>query len=155
MARALGVDLPISTKVSIEICNKIRNMKLERAITDLEKVTEKKMPIKFTRFNGDTGHKPGIGPGKYPIKACKEIIKMLKSVQSNAGSKGLDVNSLFIKHVCAQKASKTLHYGRRYGREMKRTHIEVVVAERVEKKKEKVQKKATKEVKKEEKKRKN
>ncbi|NOZ81218.1 MAG: 50S ribosomal protein L22 [DPANN group archaeon] len=129
MARAKGIDLPISTKQSIEICNFLRGKRMDRVLAYLEEVKPGKNAIPFKRFNSDMGHRTGMGAGRYPVKAVHEIKKVLESAQTNAQFKGLNSGSLKIIHILANKAATPLHYGRRPSREMKRTHIEVVVQE--------------------------
>jgi large subunit ribosomal protein L22 len=134
MAKALGIALPISRKKTVELCKFIKGRQLTKAIMLLEKVREEKVAIPFTRFGkGGTGHKPGIGPGRYPKKACFEVIKLLKQVEANARFKGLDTTSLVIKNALARQGAQSFHYGRKRRRKMKRTHVEVVVAETVKK----------------------
>ncbi|MBI1969717.1 50S ribosomal protein L22 [Candidatus Woesearchaeota archaeon] len=131
MARALGRDLSISTKQSIEICNYLRKRKLQDAKQILEDVIQLKRAIPFKRFTERAGHKPGsMGSGKYPIKASKTLLKLLQSVEANAQQKGLNTANLVITHINAHGAGKAWHYGRRMRREMKRTHVEIVVEER-------------------------
>jgi ribosomal protein L22 len=50
-ASAYGRGLAISTKSSINICNKLRNMPVAKAISYLERVIAKKDPVPFTRFD--------------------------------------------------------------------------------------------------------
>ncbi len=136
MARALGRALPISTKQSVEICNYIKHKSVQRAKVMLDEVISKKKAVPYRRYNRSMGHKPGhISVGRYPMKASKEILALLESVEANAQVKGLNTSNLVIKHICAQKAGKQWHYGRQSRRLMKRTHIEIVVEERAEKKK--------------------
>lgn len=130
MAKSLGVSLPISTRQSIEICRSLRGKKLDKAKAFLESVIEKKKAVPYARFNKDTGHKKGIGPGRYPIKACTHILKIIKSCEANAQFKGLNVNSLYLVHISAQPGAKQWHYGRQTRRKAKRTHIECVVEEK-------------------------
>jgi len=143
-ARAVGLLLPISTKQSIEICKFIRGKKVHRAIDMLNEVIDMKNPVPFNQFTNGAGHKHGIGPGKYPIKACKEILKLIKLVEANAQHKGLDTSGLEIIHICAKKGPKSWHYGRQSRIAMKRTHVEIVVEEKETKKKEVKEKSAEK-----------
>lgn len=133
-ARAVGLLLPISTKKSIEICNFIRGKNIQKAKEILNNVIDMKKPVPFKRFTGGAGHKHGIGPGKYPVKACKEILSLVKLVEANAQHKGLDTSSLEIIHICAKKGPKSWHYGRKRRIAMKRTYIEIVVEEKEVKK---------------------
>ncbi len=128
MCKAVGLGLPISSKQSIEICNKIRGMKLDKALVYLDSVIELKQAVPFRRFT-NIPHQVGTGPGRFPIKSSSHIHKILKSAEANAQFKGLSVNNLFIKHISAQKGSKTIRYGRRRT-QTKRTNIEVVLEEK-------------------------
>lgn len=130
MARAHGRNLSISTKQSVEICNNIRNMSVQKAKTLLENVIDMKQPIRMTRYMKDTAHKKEIGAGKYPVKAAKEILALLKSAESNAQNKGLSTKDLVIKHMSAHLASRPFHYGRKRRVKMKRTHVQIVLLEK-------------------------
>ncbi|MBW2982321.1 50S ribosomal protein L22 [Candidatus Woesearchaeota archaeon] len=137
-AKAVGRSLPISTKQSVEICSFIRQRTLEKAKKKLVDAINKKSAIPFKRYNDNIGHRKGtVAAGRYPKKACSEILKLLESVEANAQFKGLNTASLVINHICAHKAERPWHYGRQRRRKMKRTNIEVVVEERAEKKEEK------------------
>ena len=151
-AKAVGINLPISTKVSVEICNMIRGMNVQTAKDLLNEVIKQKRPVPYKRFNGDVGHKKGkIAAGRYPIKACTEIVKLIESAETNAQFKGLNTGSLVLRHISAQRAAGAWHYGRWRRRQMKRTHLEIIVEESADKKEIKSKsKKAAKEEKKEE-----
>lgn len=133
IAKAVGSSLSISTKHAILICNMLRGKPVSTALDMLEKVQEKKLAVAHTRFGGGVGHKPGMGPGRYPLKASKEIATVLKSAQANAQSKGLSTNDLIIESIVANRASIPLRYGRKGGVSAKRTHIEIVLKEKAKK----------------------
>ncbi len=127
-AKAVGTSLPISTKSAIEICAMVRGKKVETATRMLEEVIDHKRAVPFKRFaHGGTGHRKKIGPGRYPEKACGHVLNIINSAVANAQVKGL--SSLILHGISAHKAPKARHYGRHRGTEMKRTHIEVVLAE--------------------------
>jgi len=130
MAKIAGRSLSISTKQAIEICNFVRNKNIQKMKMFLEGVIKKEKIVPFTRFNKGIGHKPGIGPGRYPIKTAKGILMLLKSVESSAQFKGLNTSNLIIGHIKADKASNTWHYGRKRRRKMKRTNIEIILVEK-------------------------
>ncbi len=130
MARAVGMALPISFKQSVEICNFIKNKNITQAKKMLQDVIDKKAAVPFRRYNWDLGHKKAIGPGRYPMSASKEFIRLIESVESNAQFKGLSSSNLVIAHVTAHKAGKAWHYGRKSRRRMKRTNVEIVVEEK-------------------------
>ncbi|MBR9698876.1 50S ribosomal protein L22 [Candidatus Woesearchaeota archaeon] len=144
-AKAQGVAMPISTKASIEICNTLRRKTVGRAKVILENVLAMKDPISFKRFTGGAGHKKGMGPGKYPLKAAEHILSVLKDVEANAQFKGLNTGNLILIHIAAHNAGNVWRYGRHRRRKMKRTHIEVIVEEgKVEKRAAPVKKEAPK-----------
>lgn len=129
VAKVLGKDLPISTKHSMEICRFLRKRKLNQAKELLKKVMLFDMAVPYKVHIWDLGHKKGAkGPGRYPIKACKEILRLLEAVETNAQFKGMNTGNLIIEHICAHKASSPHHYGRQRG-QMKRCHIEIIVKE--------------------------
>ena len=153
MARAVGVALPISFKLSVEVCNFIRRDTVKLAISKLEKVAKLKMAVPFRRFDFDLGHKRKIGPGRYPVKVSKELIKLIQSAEANAQFKGLNTSNLAIAHLSVHRCGKSFHYGRQSRTIMKRTSVELVVEERKEKPENKAVKKSMKkETKQEEKK---
>lgn len=151
MAKAVLRDTSISTKMAVEVCSFIRNKRLEKAKDMLEKVVDKKQAVPIKRYNKGLAHKKKIGPGRYPIKVSKEILKLLDQVEANAQFKGLNTTDLVISHIKADKASTPWHYGRKRRRKMKRTHVEIIVKEKIEKEKKKVEEKEKKEDIKEEK----
>ncbi len=140
-AKASGKDLPISTKKSVEICNMIRGRTVERSIRMLEEVVSLNRAVPFRRYNQELPHQKGVGPGRFPVKAAKEILKLLKSVETNAQNKGLNTASLVITLIKANKAGNQFRYGRQIRRKMKRTHIDIEVTEQEPKKEPKAEKK--------------
>lgn len=133
MSRAVGRDLGISTKHAINICTFIRGKNVQRAKDILKNVIEMKQPVPYKRFNHGVGHRPGIGPGRYPIKASENILGIIESAEVNAQQKGLNTSNLSIRHICAQYASRPMHSGRQRRVKMKRTHVEVVLEEQAKK----------------------
>lgn len=127
-AKASALDIHISTKQSIEICNYIRKKSLEKAKATLERVITQKEAIPFKKFNKDMGHKPGkIASGRYPLNASKAILQLLNDVEANAQSKGLNTSDLTIIELCANKANTPWRHGRKRRRKSKRTHLKIVV----------------------------
>ena len=147
-AKALGHSLSISRKQAIQICNALRNKTVVKAKKILNEAISLERAIPFTRFNMDVGHKRGSGmaAGRFPVKACTAIKKLIENAEANAQFKGL-TGTLIISHISAQQAPGAWHYGRQRRRQMKRCHVEVVLEEtKVESKKEQ-KKPAKKEVK--------
>lgn len=132
-AKAAGTALPASLKQSIEICNFIRNRSLLSAKKILTEVIEKKRAIPFRKFLHSVGHKTGMMAGRYPKKACGQILKILDSAEANAQANGLNSSNLFITHISANKGITTYRFGRKRGLRTKRTNIWVVLEEVVKK----------------------
>jgi len=128
-ARAMGVNLGISTKYSVEVCSFIRGKKLAMVKKMLENVTLLKQAVPLKRYNADSAHRKGMCSGSYPVNACADILKIVKSAEANAQFKGLSVSDLIVKHAVAQLGTTTQHAGRHGGRAAKRTHIEIVLEE--------------------------
>ncbi len=126
-AKAAGINLPISLKHAVNICSELRMKSLADAKSILEGVIKKRNPIRFRRYNRDLGHKKGMGPGRYPVKASREILKILRSAEANAQVKGLNTSNLIIRHIAVKKGSTQMRYGRHRGRQTKRSHLEVVL----------------------------
>lgn len=136
VARAL--DIPVSTKHCIEICRSLRYKNTAYAKKFLEDVADLKRAVPFKKFYKDTGHKAGMAAGRFPQKAAKEILDLVKSVEANALVKGLNPSDLKITKIIANKASIPLTGGRRRTA-TKRSHVEIEVKEG---KKAKLEKKA-------------
>ncbi|MBI2550679.1 hypothetical protein HYV83_05910, partial [Candidatus Woesearchaeota archaeon] len=107
---------------------------LSKAIRMLEGVIAEQVAVPFHKYaKGGTGHRPGgIGPGRYPKNVCTEVIKLLRQVEANARNKGISATGLVVSSILAKKAAKAWHFGRQRRRQMKRTHVEVVVSEAAE-----------------------
>jgi len=144
MAKSIGRSMSISTKFSIEICDQIRNKKVSRAKTILQDAIALKKAIPLRKFNKDIAHKTKIGPGKFTPKACAEILSLVESAEANAQFKGLNTSNLIIILAIANRAAKQWHYGRKRRRKMKRTHVEIIVAEGKDSKKSKTEDKSQK-----------
>ncbi len=134
-ARASARGLRVSHKDCIEISRFITGMKLSDAIEYLEAVTRKEKAIPYRRYNTNMSHRPGIGPGRYPVKAATAYLKVLRNVENNAENKGLDTDSLVIINAQANAGAR-FYKPVRAGlgpQRAKNTIIQVVVEEREEK----------------------
>ena len=128
MAKALGKDLPISTKFSIEITRELRKKSVKKAKQILQDIIDMKKPIKITRFTNGVGHKKGVkSVGAYPVKAATHILKVLNNAQKNAENKNLEGEEAKIIHINAHKGTTSYRYGRHRGLQAKHTHIEIII----------------------------
>lgn len=117
-----GKDLWMSTKHSIAICKFIKNKKINEAMDMLNLVIKKKKAVPMV---GELPHRKGIERGRYPIKASKIFIKLLKSLDGNSRVNGIE-NPL-IKTAKADVATRPY---RRFGsRRFKRTNVLLVAGE--------------------------
>lgn len=112
-----GMNLSISTKHSVAICNYIQGKNIDEAILMLEKVEKFKKPIPM---RGEIPHRRGkIMSGRYPIRAVQEFIKLLRSLKANAMVNELELE----KYVIFCKADVAPRPYKRFGRaRFKRTH---------------------------------
>lgn len=102
-ARAIGRELPISPRHSVIICRHIRGWPLEKAKDFLSDVTKLKAAVPDRRYGG-TAHRPGkVGPGRYPEKAARLILKVLQGAEANAEYKGLVTEDMVIAHIAAHR----------------------------------------------------
>ena len=157
IALAWGRDLPIKWKHAVEICNAImeKRMTLKEAQEFLENVIELKEWVPFYRFKGDVAHRPGEGrqwkikSGRYPVKAAKYILRVLKDAEANARAKNMNPENCRILLIAAHKGRiirrrvDRIGPGLFRGWKIKRaTNIEVVVVEvpeKIEEEKEEVE----------------
>lgn len=133
-AKAIGRELSISPKASVEVCREIRGMMVEDATRYLEDVIALKKPIRYQRYNGQVGHLKGkkFGAGRYPQKVASQILDVIKHAQHNAEYKGLDSENMRITHISTSRGMTTQGYQpRAYGRSTPFNHetanIEVVL----------------------------
>ncbi|MFZ2411958.1 MAG: 50S ribosomal protein L22, partial [Candidatus Methanoperedens sp.] len=131
-SKAMGKELHISKKHAHEIASAITGMKVNTARGFLEDVTDLKQAVPYKRFTRNVPHRKGMCTGRYPQKAAKEFLRVLKNAESNATYKGLDSENLKITHV----ATKTGHtymgqFKRAQGRASPKRHetvsIEMIV----------------------------
>jgi large subunit ribosomal protein L22 len=137
VARARGVELPISPKKTYEILNAIRGLPVDRATTILEDAIALRRAIPFRRYNQETAHHVGTGPGRYAKKVAQNVLKVLENAKENAEYEGLDADRLFVKVAASSrgrlhKASMPRAHGRATAWNEQTTHIEIVLAERKE-----------------------
>jgi len=120
---ARGRSIPVSKRQCMYISNFIKNKKIDEAILDLERVIKLK---KAVSFKGEIPHRKGMMSGRYPIKASKIFIKILKGLRGNALVNGLDLERTKIMLASANWASRPR---RKEGTTAKRTHVLIKAVE--------------------------
>ncbi|KAG2225812.1 hypothetical protein INT45_007056 [Circinella minor] len=125
-----------------EVAVAIQGLKLSKAYSYLQNVTEHKQVIPFRHFNGGVGRTAQAKEfkatqGRWPVKSVKFITDLLKNAESNAEAKGLNVEELYISSIIVNQAPK--HRRRTYrahGRinpfMTSPSHIEVILTEKEE-----------------------
>ena len=136
-----GRSLPISPKMSMIICREIRGKKVQHAKHMLEHVVTLKKPLPFKKFNKDLGHKPGMGPARYPVNASKLVLQLLHSLEANAENKGLNKERLIITEAIANFADRKWHMGRQRRTKIKSSHVTISAVEEKTPEKKEAQKK--------------
>lgn len=109
-AKAMAYEINVSPKHCIEILREIRGKKLSSAKAYLEEVIAKKRSVPFKRFNRNVGHKrhqTGWDAGRYPVKACGEILTVIKNAEANAEYKGLDTDNMRVIHAASKRGHVT------------------------------------------------
>ena len=137
VARARGLELPISPKKTYEILNAIRGLSVDRATTVLEDAIALRHAIPFRRYNQETAHHVGTGPGRYATKVARNVLQVLENAKENAEYEGLDADRLFVKVAASsrgriRKANMPRAHGRATAWHEQTTHIEIILAERKE-----------------------
>jgi large subunit ribosomal protein L22 len=134
-SKAMGAELHISPKKSREVCCKIKGMKASEARKFLEDVVALKQAVPFKRHHDGTGHRKGpMAAGRYPVKASKAILKVLKNAESNAEYKGLEPANMYIVHVAIQRG-RVIHgfmpraRGRATPKDTETVNIEMILSE--------------------------
>jgi large subunit ribosomal protein L22 len=135
VARARGVELPMSPKKTYEVLNAIRGMPVERARRFLEEVVALKRAVPFRRYNQETAHHPGTGPGRFPKKVAKNVLAVLRNAEENAEYDGLDAERLFVKVAASARGrirpgSMPRAQGRATAWNEQTTNVEIVLGER-------------------------
>ncbi len=132
IAKAYGKEENVSWKQCNEVCHFIKGKNVDKAINYLEKVVKKEAFIPYRRYIKGVGHREKGKIGKYPVKASKIIIKLLKSAKANAEFQDMDTKNLIITHASAYKGltlDRIKAKGRAKTSNIELTNIEIVLRE--------------------------
>ena len=133
-AKAYGYELHCSLKDSINLAYAIRGMKTEDARKYLEEIISMKRPLPAVFHNRKRAHQKGIGPGSFPQKAARYMLKTVINAENNAEYKGFDVENMKISHISAYggrilKGIMPRAQGRATDKNKKTTNIEIIIEE--------------------------
>ncbi len=137
VARARGVEIPISPKKAYEVLNAIRGRSVDEARRVLEEAIALRRAIPFRRYNQETAHHTGVGPGRYAVKVARSVLQVLENAEGNAEYEGLDADRLFVQVAASargriRKASMPRAHGHATPWNEQTTNLEIVLAERKE-----------------------
>ncbi|MDA3836084.1 MAG: hypothetical protein PF542_00520 [Nanoarchaeota archaeon] len=122
--KAYGKGIPVSTKVAVAICKFLKRKTVEKAITDLEEVAKLKRAVPM---KGEIPHRKGpMMSGRFPQRAAKEFIMLLKSLQANANQNDLEVPVI----TGAVSSKGQLPYAKGGRARGKATHVTLVATEK-------------------------
>ena len=113
-----GYSLRISPKYSKYVCKMITNKTIEKAKELLENVIKRKQPVKMTGLEVPHQKGKGIAGAKFPVSTSKEILLLVKQLESNCIVN--QIENPIIKIAMPNKASSPKKKG---GRTSKRTHV--------------------------------
>lgn len=137
-AKATGRALRVSPKWSIELARELRGKKLVEAKSYLMDIMAERRSLPLKRFKKGVAHRGNlskVSAGRYPKKTAHHFLGVLENAENNAEYKGLDVDSLYIKHIAAQRGQvlrgfRPRAYGRATPKNRQTTHLQVIVEER-------------------------
>ena len=133
-AKAYGFELHCSRKDSENLAHGIKGMKIEDAKKFLNEIIEMKRALPTIYHNRKRAHKKGIGPGSYPQKAARYMLKTLENAENNAEYKGFDTENMRISHVSTYggrviRGIMPRAQGRATDKNTKTTNIEIIIEE--------------------------
>ena len=125
LAVANAYALRISSKHAFAICKVIKGKSPLVAIKRLEEAMKGKRAIPMSSMEVAHQKGKGMAGGKFPKKACGEIINVVKQIVANANISGIE-NPI----ITIAKANRASAPFRRGGRKGKRTHIHLEVKDK-------------------------
>ncbi len=133
-AKAYGYELHCSYKDSMNLADAIRGMTTEQAKQYLEQTADLKRAVPTIHHKQKRAHKPGIGPGSYPQKAARYMLKILNNAINNAEYKGFDADSMKIIHISTYRGRvirgiMPRAHGRATDKNTTTTNIEIILEE--------------------------
>lgn len=117
VARAQAHDLDASYKDLSNVFHAIKGLMIPQAKRVLEECISMKKAIPYYRFAKNLGHRSELGGkrGRYPKKEAKIALTLLKSAESNANFKGLEVQKLIVRQAAAYKQNTMRRYRQHFG----------------------------------------
>lgn len=137
-AKARGSDLRVHFKNTRETVKTLKGMSVKKAFRYLRDVLARKRCVPFRRYARGCGRTAQAKEfketrGRWPVKSVEYVQNLLKNAVANADFKGLDVSSLYVAHIQANRAQKQRRrtyraHGRINPYMSNPCHLEVVLA---------------------------
>ena len=128
LATARAIDIDMHVKHCFEVCRAVKNKTAGQAVAYLNEVLKidsdradirrKAAAVPYRLGSGNkrkrrsgpsmVGHrKGGIGPGRFPVKASRETIKLIESAMENARFQyeDIDAEEMVITHIAAHRGT--------------------------------------------------
>jgi large subunit ribosomal protein L22 len=133
-AKAFGYELHCSRKDSRNIAYAIKGMKVTDGKKYLQDIIDEKVALPAIFHKQKRAHQKGIGPGSFPQKAAKYMLKILENAENNAEYKGFDPENMKIAHASAYggrviKGIMPRAQGRATDKNTRTTNIEIIIEE--------------------------
>jgi len=133
-AKSYGYELHCSRKDSMNLAHVLKGMKTEDAKKYLQGIIDMKHPLPAVYHKRKRAHQKGIGPGSYPEKAARYMLKTIENAENNAEYKGFDPENMKIAHISTYGGRKIRGimpraHGRATDKNTKTTNIEIILEE--------------------------
>jgi len=118
----------------VNLAHAIKGMKTEDAKKYLQEIIDMKNPLPAVFHKRKRAHQIGIGPGSYPQKAARYMLKTLENAENNAEYKGFDPENMRISHISTYggrvvKGIMPRAHGRATDKNTKTTNVEIILEE--------------------------
>jgi len=133
-AKAYGYELHCSRKDAQNLAYAISGMKTENAKKYLQDIIDMKQALPAVFHNGKRAHQKATGPGSFPQKAARYMLKTLENAENNAEYKGFDVENMKIIHISTYggrviRGVMPRAHGRATDKNTLTTNIEIILEE--------------------------
>ena len=133
-AKSYGYELHCSVKDTMNLAHALKGMKTDNAKKYLQEIINLRRPLPAVFHNRKRAHQKGIGPGSYPQKAARYMLKTIENAENNAEYKGFDSENMKISHISAYRGrvirgTMPRAHGRATDKNTKTTNIEVIIEE--------------------------
>mmetsp|Transcript_40966 Transcript_40966/g.63945 ORF Transcript_40966/g.63945 Transcript_40966/m.63945 type:complete len:155 (+) Transcript_40966:1988-2452(+) len=111
IANASSKNLRVHFKNTRETASALKGMNILRAKNYLQNVVKKEEIVPFNRYKYGVSRKAQVKNqggvnGRWPVKSALYLLKVLKNAISNAKTKNLQSEHLFISHIIVNRAMK-------------------------------------------------